>query len=97
MATKMQEQTAIDERVFDSNELERALEEREKHNNSLKAVRNAFKEADEKCKTMLHEFQLAVGEVGRCGRFRIEHKQVAPREVAWETPASSRLTIRADD
>lgn len=97
MAVKQDDQTAIDERVFDSNELEKALEEREKRNNSLKAVRTTFKEADEKVKTMLHEFQLAVGEVGRCGRFRIEHKAIAPREVAWETPATSRLTIRAED
>lgn len=96
MAVVEQPQTATDERVLDSEALEQALEQREKRKNSMRELRRQFKEADERAKALIGEFDLQEGEVGRIGKFRIEKKVMPSRDVSFTTDPKARITIKAD-
>lgn len=87
-------QTSIDERVIEQSAPEEALEERERRNNSRKELTRQFKEADDRARALLSEFDLQDGEVARCGRFRISKKSIPSRSVAFETSPSSRIQIQ---
>jgi hypothetical protein len=87
---------ATDERVLEQPELEKALEDREKRKNSMRELRRQFKEADERARALIGEFDLQDGEVGRIGRFRIERKITPGRSVSFETDPKSRISIKAD-
>lgn len=93
MATTEDPQLRTDEKLIEHTSLEDALETREKRKSSLGAVRKEFKEADERAKALLAEFDLQDGEVARCGRFRIEKKGFQGRSVSFETSPSSRIKI----
>lgn len=96
MSTKATPQTAIDERLVESDELEKALEDREIAKGTKSEAQAKFNTLDEVVKDKIEEFNLADGEVARVGRFRIEKKPVAPREVSFTAEASSRLSIKPD-
>lgn len=97
MAVTEHPQTAIDEKLIANDELEKALEARENAKAQASAVAKRYRDLDSAAKVMLEEFQLADGEVARCGRFRIHKARVAPRSVSFETAATSRLRIRCDN
>lgn len=97
MALAVVPQTALDEQVIeDRKDLEEALETREKRKNSKNELTRQFKEADERAKALLSEFELADGEVARVGRFRIKKVVSTARSVSFETQPKSRLQIEAD-
>lgn len=96
MAVVEEPQTATDERVLDSDALEEALEQRENRKNSMRELRRQFKEADERARALIGEFDLQEGEVGRVGKFRIEKKVMPGRTVSFETDPKARISIKAD-
>jgi hypothetical protein len=97
MAVVEAPQTALDEQVIEGrSDLEEALETREKRKNSKNELTRQFREADDRAKALLSEFELADGEVARCGRFRIKKVTSAARSVSFETSPKSRLAIEAD-
>jgi hypothetical protein len=97
MAVQEQEQLATDETLIEGrDDLEAALEDREKRKNSKNELNRQFKEADERVRALLSEFDLADGEVARCGRFRISRTLSPGRSVAFETEPKSRVSIKAD-
>jgi hypothetical protein len=93
MAVTAKDQLATDERGIENDDLETALEEREKLKAQAGAVAKRYREADERAKGMLAEFQLTDGEVARCGRFRIAKRAIPGRAVAFETSPTSRIAI----
>lgn len=95
-ATLDQQESLIDKPLDDAT-LEAALESRQAAKERRREVNAEFKVADENAKHELERFELAPGEVGRCGRFRIENKQVAPRSVSFETELAERLNIKLVD
>jgi hypothetical protein len=89
-------QLSTDERVLESPALEEALDTREKRKNSMRELRRQFKEADERARALIGEFDLQDGEIGRIGKYRIEKKVTPARTVSFETDPKSRITIKAD-
>jgi hypothetical protein len=89
-------QLATDERVLESEALETALEQREKRKNSMRELRRQYKEADERARALIGEFDLQEGEVGRIGKFRIEKKVMPSRDVSFTTDPKARISIKAD-
>jgi hypothetical protein len=99
MSTVADPQTQLEERVLEGavvGALEEALETREKRKASKQAVTKQYKEADDRVKALLGEFDLQDGEVARCGRFRIAKKGIPAKTVMFETEPSSRLFIGVD-
>lgn len=86
-------QYGLFDQVIENEELEAALEEREKVNNSRKALNAKFKTADTEAKGLISALDLSADDVVRCGRFRIKLSEVAGRSVAFETDPAERLTI----
>lgn len=96
MAVAEVPQLATDERIIESDSLEQALETREKRKNSMRELRRQFKEADERAKALIGEFDVQDGEACRIGKFRIEKKVMPGRTVSFETDPKARITIKAD-
>jgi hypothetical protein len=94
MSTTMDPQTRMDETVIDHSTLEAALDEREKRLNSKRELTKQYKEANDKVRALLGEFNLQDGEVARCGRWRISKKAIPARSVAFEAAPSSRIQIQ---
>lgn len=86
-------QDGLFDKQFTSDDLEAALEERERIRIHRSEVNAEYRTADETAKDLLAGFELAVGEVARVGRFRIKKTATPPRSVSFETEGSERLTI----
>jgi hypothetical protein len=93
MAIEADPQDGLFDRVVEDGDLISALEEREKRNNSRKAVNAKYKEQHEKVKGMIDAFALGDEEVVRVGRFRIQMQRREGRSVAFDTSPSRRMTI----
>ena len=93
MAVAAQPQTAIGEHVVEDAELEAALEAREQAKAAASEARKTFAAADEAAKGRIHELDLGEGRA-RCGRFVIAERDLPARSVAFDTEASTRVTIR---
>lgn len=87
------DQLALDEQTIEDPEVEQALVVRQEAKDDRAAAGAVFKAADETAKTAIERLELPTGGVVRVGRFRIERKEVAARNVAFETEASTRLQI----
>jgi hypothetical protein len=96
LGTTADNQTALDERVIEDAELEKVLEDRQVAKGNAGEARKKYGTLDELAKGKIADLQLEDGDAVRIGRFRISQSAVAPREVAFETNATSRLTISAD-
>lgn len=90
-------QTALDEVAVKSEELEKALEDREIARGAKSEATRKFKTLDDVVKAKLDELDLDEDETVRCGRFRITNKRVAGREVSFTTEPTMRLSITASD
>jgi uncharacterized protein (DUF3084 family) len=90
---RVDEQSSIYDREVENPELERALEEREKlRERKAKATKN-YVEAHELVTALVTELALDDAPV-RVGRFVLSRREVAGRQVAFETSPSSRLQIQ---
>jgi hypothetical protein len=89
------EQTAFDEQVIEDEEIEAALEDRDKKKRSLDAVRKVFDGANEHAMLKVSELELPEGGAARVGRFRITRTAVPAGHREFDTKASSRIRISA--
>jgi hypothetical protein len=93
MTTQSQPQTALDEREINNAELESVLEDREVAKGKAGETRKKYTTVDEVAKDKIAALKLAEGDVVRIGRFRIKLTNIPARDVAFETSATSRLSI----
>lgn len=90
-------QISIAEQVVEDDELEAALEARERAKVAAGAAQKTYREHDETAKAMIRELELEPGALVRCGRFVVATTEVAARAVAFETSPTTRITIAAGD
>lgn len=90
------DQLALDEKVIEDDEIEEALEEREKRKAAKNAVTTKYREAHEHAVGLINSLGISEDQVVRVGRFRLTKSQVSGRQVAFETAPTERLLITAD-
>lgn len=95
MATKAEGQLGMDERIVEDPEVEAALERRQTAKDQASAVRARYEEANVAAAAAIDGLNLAEGEVVRIGRFRVSRNSVPARSVAFETEATTRVSIVA--
>ena len=93
MAASVDPQQGMFDREVEDGDLIAALEEREKRNNSRKAVAKRFKEQDERVKILLAGQDIEPGEVIRVGRFRVSKSERKGRSVSFDTSDSTQIRI----
>lgn len=93
MAPKATPQLAMDERVIDDRDLEKALEDREIAKGAVSEARSKYNGIDEAAKGLVAQLSLKDGDVVRVGRFRLSQRRVAAKSVAFETDARDQLYI----
>lgn len=87
----------MDETVIDNETIERALEERDKKKRSARAVAKQAKQADDVARALIEsELDIGIDAPIRIGRFRLTLREIAAKEVSFETAKTNRLTIKAD-
>jgi hypothetical protein len=87
-------QASLYEATLENAELEAALEAREVTKAAASAARKAHADADEHAKALVETLDLGDGAPVRVGRFLLTRKPVGARSVAFDTAATTRLTIR---
>ena len=93
MALRSVPQLGFDETPIDDDDLEQALEERDRLRVLSSEHRKAFDEAHEKASAEIAKQELPDGKVIRVGRFRISRNAVSARSVAFEAKATTRVRI----
>lgn len=93
MAPKPEPQIALDERVIEDVELEKALEDREIAKGAAGEARKKYTTLDDLAKAKIAELSLEDGDAVRVGRFRVSQTAVEARTVSFETEPTSRLQI----
>lgn len=86
-------QQAFDEQVIEDEEIEAALDDREKKKHSLDAVRKIYDGAHEFAMAKITELELPEGGAARVGRFRVTRQAVPAGHREFDTKASSRIRI----
>lgn len=94
MPPTAQPQTALDEKVIDDSELEKALDDRERAKGAKAEATSVFKTKDDVVKGKLDDLGLEVGQVARIGRFRIEKRQTESSHVEFERGGGEKLSIK---
>lgn len=94
MAVAAESQTNIYEVVIEDDEVEAALEKRQKAKESASAVNKRYREADAEAKALVNRLDLGVDAPVRVGRFVVSLRSTKSRSVSFETAAGERLTIR---
>jgi len=93
-SVRSEDQLGFDETVVEDAELEQALEERYTAKVDAGAARKAYDLKAEAATAKITALDLEDGTAVRCGRFRITRTAIGERSVAFETKASSRITIK---
>jgi hypothetical protein len=96
-AASPDDQIEMNEKAIDNPQLAALLEERHELNAERLAAVRAFKEKDDVVKARLSEFELAVGEVARCGRFKIKKTRRAGGDREFTVSPSDQLKIALAD
>lgn len=91
------DQIEFDEKQIDNADLAALLDERGRLNDKRLAAIRAFEEKDRQAKARLSEFELAVGEVARCGRWKIRKMRRAGGDRQFTVAPSEPLQIKLDD
>ena len=87
------EQTAFDEQVIEDEEIEAALDDRERKKHSFDAVKKIFDGAHEFAMAKISELELPEGGAARGGRVRINRTAVPAGHREFDKKASSRIRI----
>lgn len=96
-AARPDDQIEMNEKQLDNADLAALLEERYRLNERrLKAIRD-FEEKDRQAKARISEYELAVGEVARCGRFKIKKQRRAGGDREFTVAPSEPLQIKLLD
>lgn len=93
MAVEATDQLAMDERVIDDKEAERALEERDELKRELAPLNKDYRKKKEAAEFALDRHDLADGEVVRIGRFRVTRVVPESKEVSFTTDPKPRHSI----
>ena len=96
MAVQEKPQTALDERIIESAELEAALEAREAAKIAAREARSIYAAANEAARGLIGTLELGE-DPARVGRFRLLVRKVAARSVAFDTTPTTRITITTTD
>jgi len=91
------DQIEFNEKQIDNPDLASLLEERYELNEARLAAIREFEEKDRQAKARLSEFELAVGEVARCGRFKVKKQRRAGGDREFTVAPSETLQIKLDD
>jgi hypothetical protein len=91
--TKSDDQFAFDEKVIEDEDLEEALEDREKVKAQRAALSAKYKERHDHAVELIDELDIPDDTVIRCGRFRLSRSHVASRSVEFTTSPTERLNI----
>jgi hypothetical protein len=91
------DQIEFHEKQLDNDDLAALLEERYSLNEARLAAVRAFEEKDRQAKARISEYELAVGEVARCGRFKIKKQRRAGGDREFTVAPSEPLRIFLDD
>lgn len=89
-------QDGLFDQVVENAELEAALEDREKRNNSKNELTRQYKEAHEKVKGMIAVLDIEEDVTVRVGRFRVTRTKTEGGSVAFDRSPGERLTIVSD-
>jgi len=91
------DQIEFNEKQIDNADLAALLDERGVLNEArLKAIRD-FEEKDRQAKARISEYELAVGEVARVGRWKIKKQRRAGGDREFTVAPSEPLRISLDD
>lgn len=90
-------QEGLFDQTIDDTNLETLLDQRATARQKKLDAAKAFKEKDDLVKARLSEFELAVGEVARVGKYRIEVKRTEGGHREFDVGAGSRLQIKLID
>lgn len=93
MATTATDQTSLDEREIEDEELEQILNDREIAKGKKAEATKKFKTLDDLAKDRLEELGIDPDEVVRIGRFRCAKSEVPSRAVSFETEPTTRMSI----
>ena len=91
------DQIEFNEKNIDNADLAALLEERHTLNEERLAAVRAFEEKDRQAKARISEYELAVGEVARVGRFKIKKTRRAGGDREFTVAPSEPLQIKLDD
>jgi hypothetical protein len=91
------DQMEIDEKQLDNPDLAALLDRRGELNEGRLAAIREFDEVDRQAKARISEYELAVGEVARCGRWKIRKQRRAGGEREFTVAPSEPLQIKLDD
>lgn len=86
-------QDGLFDQEIDDPSLIEALEEREKLRAAKAKATAKYTEKHDAVKARLGELNIEPGDVVRVGRFRVKKTETESRAVAFETSASTRMTI----
>jgi hypothetical protein len=90
-------QDGLFDQEIDDTSLEALLDEREDLNEKRLEANRKFKEKHDLVKARLGEFNIAVGEVARVGKYRIEKRPSQGGHREFDVAPGERLTIKLFD
>lgn len=90
-------QQGMFDRELDAQGLEALMDQREDKKAKKLSAAKAFKEKDDLVKARLAEFNLAVGEVARVGKYRVEVKATPGGHREFDVGAGERINIKLFD
>lgn len=86
-------QDGLFDKLIEDASLEELIDQREALREKAATAKSKFNDKDVLVKARLGEFELAVGEVARVGKYRIANKRTAGGHREFDVAPSSRLTI----
>jgi len=95
--TSADDQMEINEKQIDNADLAALLDERGSLNEARLAAIREFDEKDRQCKARISEYELAVGEVARVGRWKIKKQRRAGGDREFTVAPSEPLQIKLAD
>ena len=93
MAATDTAQLGFDETVVEDDELEEALEERQRLKVLTGEHQKSYREANEAANVEIAKQELPDGKVIRVGRFRVTRSAVSARSVAFDVKPTTRVRI----
>lgn len=91
------DQIEFNEKQIDNPDLATLLDERGELNEARLAAIRAFEEKDRQAKARISEYELAVGEVARVGRWKVKKQRRAGGDREFTVAPSEPLQIRLHD
>jgi len=91
------DQLSLDEKTVEDDEIEEALEQREKLKEHKNNATKDYRTAHDRVVGLIDQLGVSEDQAVRVGRFRLSRSHVAGRNVAFETLPTDRLVISCED